>query len=52
MCDQHSDVPTNQCLLTEQQLSELKDIIDPMQDCDDYGFSLYITVRAFVRACL
>ena len=49
---EHVDVPTNQCLLTEQQLSELKDIIDPMQDCDDYGFSLYITVRAFVRACL
>ena len=45
------DVPTIQCFLTEQQLSELKDMIDPMQNCDDYGFSLYMTARAFVRAC-
>ena len=45
------DVPTIQCFLTEQQLSELKDMIDPMQNCNDYGFSLYMTARAFVRAC-
>ena len=49
---EHVDVPTIQCFLTEQQLSELKDMIDPMQNCDDYGFSLYMTARAFVRACL
>ena len=39
------DVPTIQCFLTEQQLSELKDMIDPMHNYD-YGFSLYMTARA------
>ena len=45
---EHVDVPTIQCFLTDQQLSELKDMIDRMQN---YGFSLYMTARAFVRAC-
>ena len=48
---EHVDVPTIQCPITEQQLSQLKEIVDPMQECDDYGFLLYQTTRAFVHAC-
>lgn len=36
------------CPLTDQQLVQLKQIVDPMQICEDFGMSLYFTTRQYV----
>lgn len=45
------DVPITNCPITQQQFEELNEMIDPIQNCHDYGVSLYTTVRAYVHAC-
>ena len=45
------DVPDTHCPLTEQQLHQLKECIDPMQTCFDFGLSLYAATRAYVHTC-
>ena len=42
------DVPDTRCPLTEQQLLQLKECIDPMQTCCDFGLSLYAATRAYM----
>ena len=36
------------CPLTDEQLIKLKQVVDPMQLCGDFGVSLYFTTRQFV----
>ena len=38
------------CPLTEQELTQLKSLVDPMQACGDFGIAFYITVREYVYA--
>lgn len=45
------EVPITNCPITQQQLEELNEMIDPIQNCHDYGVSLYTTMRAYVHAC-
>ena len=40
------DIPN---FLNSCQLSLLQTIIDPLQQCDDYGKSIYIATRQLVR---
>ena len=45
------DLPNTACPLSDQQVIALKEAVDPMQDCSDYGISFCTTTRAFVYAC-
>ncbi len=45
------EVPVTPSLLSHQQLVELKQTVDPLEQCDDLGVSLYVAARTFVRAC-
>ena len=36
------------CPLTDQQLVQLKQVVDPMIICEDFGVSLYFTTRQYV----
>ena len=45
-------VPPTNCPLSAQQLLELRDLIDPMQECDDYGVQLYVETKLFVHTCI
>ena len=42
------EVPVTHNPLNPQQMSELKLAVDPLQQCDDLGVSLYVLARAFV----
>ena len=39
--DEGVEVPRNTLQLSEQQLSELQEAIDPLADSEDYGISVY-----------
>ena len=39
--DEGVEVPRNTLQLSEQQLSELQEAIDPLADSEDYGISIY-----------
>lgn len=45
------DVPENTVDLTEQQVEDLKESVDPLSQCDDVGVSLYVAARAYVSNC-
>ena len=45
-------IPTVPALLNHSQFSYLQSSIDPLQQCDDYGKSLYVTTRQLVREML
>uniref|UniRef100_A0A1X7TW60 Uncharacterized protein n=1 Tax=Amphimedon queenslandica TaxID=400682 RepID=A0A1X7TW60_AMPQE len=45
-------VPPENCPLSEEQLALLKQSVDPLQDCEDYGVPLYVAVRNFVYAAI
>ena len=36
------DIPLNTIQLSEQQVTELTEAIDPLGDSDDYGISIYV----------
>ena len=39
------EVPHTPDILTQEQLSDLRQAVDPMEQCDDLGVSLYIRIR-------
>lgn len=45
-------VPFTDCRISEQQMNELTDLVDPLQLSDDYGISLYILTRDFINDCI
>ena len=45
------EVPPMSLDLSPQQLVELHRSVDPLEQCDDLGVSLYVTARTFIRAC-
>ena len=36
------------CPLSAEALDRLKELIDPVSDCSDYGIQLYLDVLAYV----
>lgn len=46
------DVPLMQNPLSSHHMDALKQAIDPLEQCDDHGISLYNITRTFVHACL
>lgn len=46
------EVPATDNPLTPQQIAELRAAVNPLQDCDNLGVSLYLLTRAFVNACM
>lgn len=40
--DEGVELPCNAIQLSEQQLTELTEAIDPLGDSDDYGISVYV----------
>ena len=38
-----------QCLLTSNQLQNISSTVNPMEECNDYGLSLYIATRDLVN---
>ena len=48
---EHVEVPSITVDLTSQQLTELQQIVHPLEECDDLGVSLYTAARTFVNAC-
>ena len=45
------EIPHTPDIITQEQLSDLRQAVDPMEQCDDLGVSLYIITREFVYAC-
>ena len=43
------DIPTP---LTDQQMNALSVAVDPLEQCDEFGVSLYETTYRFVQACV
>ena len=41
-------VPNTECPLSAAELTVLRQTVDPMEECDDYGIGLYTITRAFV----
>ena len=37
-----------ECPLSAESINRLKELIDPMSDCSDYGIQLYLDVLAYV----
>ena len=46
--DEGVEVPRNTLQLSEQQLSELQEAIDPLADSEDYGISIYTTTLRYL----
>ena len=46
------EIPVTVNPLTPQQMDELQQAVDPFEQCDDLGISLYIITRAFVNECI
>ena len=46
------EIPITTNPLTTQQLSELRQTVDPLEQCDDLGVSLYVITRTLVRVCI
>lgn len=44
-------VPRITPCLSEQQVTELSHAVNPLEECEDLGISLYILTRTFVYAC-
>ena len=44
-------IPDTPSPLTVQQSAELEMAINPLEECDDLGVSLYVLACAFVNAC-
>ena len=42
-------VPITHCPLQNEELEQLKSLVNPMVTCDDYGVVLYIAAREFIR---
>ena len=36
------------CPLNDYELQVLREVVDPLQECDDYGVELYLIAREFV----
>ena len=45
------EVPGTATPITPEQLCELKAAVDPLEQCESLGVSLYLVARAFVGAC-
>ena len=43
-------VPDTENPLSPAQLDLLRDTINPMEECDQYGISLYLATKAFVAS--
>ena len=41
-------VPATTCPISENDFTELKQRVDPLCACDDYGMGLYLTTVQFV----
>ena len=46
------DVPVTRNPLNLQQMEELNQAVDPLEQCDDLGISLYMMARAFIKECI
>ena len=38
----------NDFTLNDYELQALREVVDPLQECDDYGVELYLIAREFV----
>ena len=47
---EHVEVPATTLSLTPQQLTELQSSIDPLEQCADFGVSVYVAARPFIHA--
>ena len=48
----HVYVPDTTCSLGEDQVTVLKQTVDPLEQTDDLGVSLYVIARTFVNVCI
>ena len=48
--DESVVIPATVCPFTCQQMDELKRSVDPLEQCDDLGISIYMMTRAFVSS--
>ena len=46
------EIPVTQNPLTPQQMDDLVQAVDPLEQCDDLGVSLYMMARTFVNECI
>ena len=44
-------IPETEISLTPAQLARLRETINPLEDCDDYGVGLYTATKTFVQTC-
>ena len=50
--DHTVEVPAVPCPLQRQELDVLQSSINPLDECDDLGVSMYAATRAFVEYCI
>lgn len=46
------EVPHTPTPLSLEHMATLERIVDPLEECEDHGVSLYNITRTFVNACL
>ncbi len=50
--DNTVEVPAISCPLQNQELDLLRSFINPLDECDDLGVSIYAATRSFVEDCI
>ncbi len=46
------EVPDVQIALSEQQIEQLKVMVNPLSESDHHGIDLYFSAKSFVQSCL
>ena len=46
------EIPPSEVQLTEEQVNELQQIVNPLTDCDDMGVDLYLQTLEFVQSVI
>ena len=41
-------VPSTECPLSATELEALRNVVDPLEESEDYGIGLYVATRAYV----
>lgn len=50
--DDDVQIPSTDLPLSIDQVDQLRQAVNPLAACEDYGISMYTSVRCFVHACV
>ena len=45
-------VPSTECPLSATELEALRNVVDPLEESEDYGIGLYVATRALCVFCV